>query len=48
MTKEIPIRAVTIELLRAGPPHNQLLSPLTQYLGICGDSQAGMISVPYM
>lgn len=47
MTKEIQIRAVTIELLRAGPPHNQLLSPLTQYLGICGDSQAGMVNLPY-
>ena len=47
MTKEIPIRTVTIELLRAGPPHNQLLSPLTQYLGICGDSQAGIVNLPY-
>ena len=27
------IRTVTVELLRAGPRHNQLLSPLTQYLG---------------
>src|SRR5215831_5904371 len=30
------IRTVTVELLRAGPRHNQLVSPLTQYLGVCG------------
>jgi beta-lactamase superfamily II metal-dependent hydrolase len=47
MTKEIQIRGVTVELLRAGPPHNQLLSPLTQYLGICGDSQAGIVNLGY-
>lgn len=29
---------VKLELLRAGPPHNQLLSPLTPYLALCGDS----------
>jgi hypothetical protein len=27
---EIQIRTVAVEFLRAGPPHNQLLSPLTQ------------------
>ena len=47
MNNEIQIRTVTVELLRAGPAHNQLLSPLTQYLGICGDSGAGVVTQPY-
>lgn len=42
-----PIRTVTVEFVRKGPPHNQLLSPLTEYLGICGGSGAGSVSVPY-
>jgi beta-lactamase superfamily II metal-dependent hydrolase len=41
------IRTVTVELLRAGPRHNQLVSPLTQYLGVCGNSAAGRVSLPY-
>lgn len=44
---KIKIRMVNLEFLRAGPPHNQLLSPLTQYLGICGESGAGVVTVPY-
>jgi beta-lactamase superfamily II metal-dependent hydrolase len=43
----INIRTVTVELLRAGPRHNQLLSPLTQYLGVCGDAPAGRVTLPY-
>ena len=35
------IRTVSVELLRAGPRHNQLVSPLTQYLGVCGNAAAG-------
>lgn len=41
------VRRVTLELLRAGPPHNQLLSPLTQYLGVCGDAGASVVNLPY-
>jgi hypothetical protein len=41
------IRSVTVEILRKGPPHNQLLSPLTDYLGICGESEAASVTVPY-
>jgi len=41
------IRTVTVELLRAGPPHNQLLSPLTQYLGVCGEEGAEVVTLPY-
>jgi len=28
-------RTIKVELLREGPPHNQLLSPLTRYLAAC-------------
>jgi hypothetical protein len=38
---------VTLELLRHGPAHNQLLSPLTQYLGLCGNFGAATVRVPY-
>jgi beta-lactamase superfamily II metal-dependent hydrolase len=41
------IRIVTVELLRAGPRHNQLVSPLTQYLGVCGNAAASRVSLPY-
>ena len=39
--------SVTLEILRHGPPHNQLLSPLTQYLALCGNYGATTINVPY-
>lgn len=29
---------IKLELLRTGPPHNQLLSPLTPYIALCGNS----------
>jgi hypothetical protein len=41
------VRNVCVELVRAGPPHNQLLSPLTRYLALCGDAQAGELTMPY-
>jgi len=41
------IRTVTIELLRAGPRHNQLISPLTLYLGVCGNAAVGRVSLPF-
>lgn len=41
------IRTITLEFLRAGPPHNQLLSPLTQYLAICGEAGATVVNVPW-
>ena len=47
MAQKLQVRTVRLELLRAGPPHNQLLSPLTPYLGISGDSPAGVVHVPY-
>jgi beta-lactamase superfamily II metal-dependent hydrolase len=47
MSEDIQIRTVTVELLRAGPAHNQLLSPLTQYLGVCDDAEAGVVTLPF-
>jgi hypothetical protein len=41
------MRTVTLELLRHGPPHNQLLSRLTQYLGLCGNHSAVTLNVPF-
>ena len=41
------IHTVTVEFLRAGPRHNQLLSPLTPYLAVCGESPAGVVNLPF-
>src|SRR5436305_875350 len=47
MSEDVSIRLVSVEFLRPGPPNNQLLSPLTQYLAVCGDAGAGVVTVPY-
>jgi hypothetical protein len=39
------IRTVNLELLRHGPAHNQLLSPLTAYLALCGNHDAESVHV---
>jgi hypothetical protein len=41
------MRTVTLEFLRHGPPHNQLLSPLTRYMVLCGNHQAADVSVTF-
>jgi hypothetical protein len=41
------MRTVTLELLRHGPAHNQLLSPLTPYLALCGNHDAETIHVGF-
>ena len=41
------MRTITLELLRHGPPHNQLLSPLTPYLALCENHPAVTINVPF-
>jgi hypothetical protein len=41
------IKTVQLELVRPGPPHNQLLSPLTQYIALCGDEPPETFSVPF-
>jgi hypothetical protein len=40
-------RTVTLELLRHGPSHNQLLSPLTPYLALCGNHDAETVRVGF-
>lgn len=47
MSEDVQIRLVNIEFLRPGPPHNQLLSPLAQYVTVCGDAGGGVVTVPY-
>ena len=41
------MRTVTLELLRHGPAHNQLLSPLTPYLALCGNHPAETVHVGF-
>jgi hypothetical protein len=41
------MRTITLELLRHGPAHNQLLSPLTPYLALCENHGAVTIHVPF-
>ena len=41
------IRNVKLELLRSGPSHNQLLSPLTPYIALCGAESPVTINLPF-
>ncbi|MGH8523504.1 MAG: hypothetical protein ACREXY_04605 [Gammaproteobacteria bacterium] len=41
------MRTITLELLRHGEAHNQLLSPLTQYLALCENHSAVTVRVPF-
>lgn len=41
------MRQITLELLRHGPPNNQLLSPLTQYLALCENHAAVTVQLPF-
>src|SRR5262245_49805346 len=47
MSSTTSIRRVSVEFLRPGPSHNQLLSPYTQYLAVCNDAGAAVVTVPY-
>jgi hypothetical protein len=47
MADNIQVRLVNVEFLRPGPPQNELLSPLTQYLAVCGDAGAGVLHFNY-
>lgn len=40
------MRTITLELVRHGPAHNQLLSPLTQYLALCENHPAVTLRLP--
>ncbi|MBU1417536.1 MAG: CHAT domain-containing protein [Proteobacteria bacterium] len=41
------IHNVKLEILRPGPAHNQLLSPLTPYLVLCGADGPVTVSLPF-
>lgn len=41
------IRQIKLELLRQGPKHNQLLSPLTPYIALCGSKEPQTVHIPY-
>ncbi len=41
------MRTVTLELLRHGPSHNQLISPLTPYLALCGNHDPELVQVGF-
>jgi CHAT domain-containing protein len=41
------VYTVSLELLRHGPPHNQLLSKVTEYLALCGDLGAVSVFLPF-
>ena len=43
----VKVRTVPLEILRRGPAHNQLMSPLTDYLAICGAAGAATLNLPY-
>jgi len=41
------IQQVKLEFLRPGPAHNQLLSPLTPYIALCGDEGPVTVQMPF-
>ncbi|MCP4118412.1 MAG: CHAT domain-containing protein [Desulfobacteraceae bacterium] len=41
------IRNIKLEILRSGPSHNQLLSPLTPYLVLCGAEGPVTVNIPF-
>ena len=41
------IHEVRLEVLRHGPPHNQLLSPLTPYMALSGRHESTTVHVPF-
>ena len=41
------IHGVTLELVRPGPAHNQLLSPLTPYIALCGGDSPVSVHLPF-
>ncbi|MGB5158013.1 CHAT domain-containing protein [Desulfobacterium sp. N47] len=41
------IRNIKLEILRPGPAHNQLLSPLTPYIALCGSDGPVTVYLPF-
>jgi hypothetical protein len=46
-TRNASIGNVKLELLRPGPSHNQLLSPLTPYIALCGADGPVTVRMPF-
>jgi hypothetical protein len=40
-------REVRLDIVRPGPPHNQLLSPLTPYIALCGEGSPITFHIDY-
>ena len=38
---------IAVELLRKGPPHNQLLSRITDYIALCGNLSGELVHLPF-
>lgn len=47
MTNAGDIETVDLELIRPGPSHGQLLSPLTPYLALCGDESPVTLQIEF-
>ena len=47
MPVRLDVETLALEFLRQGPAHNQLLSPLTPYLCVCGNHRASVVFVPW-
>jgi len=41
------IRDIRLEFLRSGPAHNQLISPLTSYMALCGAEGPVSVHLPF-
>jgi hypothetical protein len=41
------IHSIAFEILRHGPPHNQLLSKITDYVALCGNVSAETLRLPF-
>lgn len=41
------IQDIALELVRPGPAHNQLLSPLTPYIALCGGDSPVNVTLPF-
>ena len=41
------MRTIRFEILRHGPAHNQLLSPLTEYMALCENHQPVTVRLPF-
>lgn len=47
MSDTSDVRDIRLEFLRSGPAHNQLLSPLTAYMALCGADGPVSVHLPF-